>query len=275
MRSARHLLSIIVVVLCLVACGADGSPGDGGDRSAGYGPAPIDMCPEGEYPILAAYAIDDGEFQWVTCGTNPDMHEAVAATTDEVWVEIPYPPQTLRVDARTGEVLESNDGLASADLPSDADRIRRDPPATDTVKVSGGQDDPLVGRDVATGEEIWRAVGAPVYDNVWAADDATVYVRGWDDDSGVPRAWIAAYDVASGDQRWRIAAAQLGWPWHVANGRLFAMWFDLQVIDASDGSILWATSFGEPPGGYPRMFGAVTNGAFVFVSFTSSVAGGD
>ncbi|MFM8382645.1 MAG: PQQ-binding-like beta-propeller repeat protein, partial [Actinomycetota bacterium] len=122
---------------------------------------------------------------------------------------------------------------------------------------------------------IWRVVGIPVYDNVWATDDDGVYVLARDVSGETAGSWIAAYDVSSGTERWRMDSNVLGWPWHVANGRLFAMWFDLQVIDASDGSILWATSFGEPPGGYPRMFGAVTNGAFVFVSFTSSVAGGD
>lgn len=54
MRTARHFLAIVIVVLCLVACGADGSSGDGGGDSSGYGPAPVDMCPEGEFPILAA-----------------------------------------------------------------------------------------------------------------------------------------------------------------------------------------------------------------------------
>ena len=203
------------------------------------------------------------------------MHVVVAATDDDVWLEIPYPPRTIRIDALTGEILGTTDGPFSVDLPDDADTVRRTPPVTDAVRVTGGQDDPLVGLDATTGEEIWRVVGIPVYDNVWAADDATVYVRGWDDESGVPRAWIAAYDVASGDQRWRIDAAQLGWPWHVANGRLFAMWFDLQVIDTSDGSILWATSFGQPATGFPRMFGALTNETSVIVSFTSVQAGGD
>lgn len=274
MRAGRHSLTIIVVAFCLGACGAEGSPG-GGDGSSGYGPAPVDMCPKREYPILAAYDIDDGTFQWVTCSSSPDMHVAVAATTDEVWVEVPYPPRTIRIDAGTGEVLETKDGAVSEDLPDGADTVRRDPPSTDTVRVSGGQDDPLVGSDATTGEEIWRAVGAPVYDDVWAADGDAVYVLASDASGETPNSWIVAYDIASGAERWRLDSGVLGWPWHVANGRLFAMWFDLQVIDTSDGSRLWATSFGQPATGFPRMFGAVTNATYVFVSFTSSVAGGD
>jgi hypothetical protein len=141
--------------------------------------------------------------------------------------------------------------------------------------VTGGQDDPLVGLDAATGEEIWRVVGIPVYDDVWATDDDAVYVLARDSSGATSGSWIAAYDVASGAERWRTETDVLGWPWHVARGRLFAMWFDLQVIDTTDGSTVWGTSFGQPSTGFPRMFGAVTNDRVVFVSFTSVQAGGD
>lgn len=269
------IIGFVAAIAMVTSCGGSGGTSRSGQGEIDQGPPPSEMCSEGEFPIAAAYSLNEGSFQWATCSTNPDMHVVVAATDDDVWLEIPYPPRTIRIDALTGEILETTDGPFSVDLPDDADTVRRTPPVTDAVRVTGGQDDPLVGLDATTGEEIWRVVGAPVYDNVWAADDTTVYVRGWDDDSGVPRAWIASYDVASGDQRWRIDAAQLGWPWHAANGRLFAMWFDLQVIDTSDGSILWATSFGQPATGFPRMFGALTNETSVIVSFTSVQAGGD
>ncbi|MGA0877485.1 MAG: PQQ-binding-like beta-propeller repeat protein [Ilumatobacteraceae bacterium] len=233
------------------------------------------MCPAGEFPILASYATKDGTFQWVVCDTSSDMHIAVAATADDVWVEIPYPPRTIRVEARTGTVLERRDSAFSEDLPTDADRIRRDPPATSTIRVRGGQDDPLVGVDAISGTEMWRVIGNPVYDDVWATDGEAVFVRAFDLDGETASASIVAYKVANGEELWKIDARGYSWPWHVAQGRLFALWFDLQVIDTTGGSVIWETSFGEPPSGYPRMFGVVTNEESVFVSFTSSAAGGD
>lgn len=269
------VMGCITMIAVLTACGGSGESSESVGGDIDRGPAPSDMCPEGEYPIAAAYALDDGTFQWATCSTSPDMHVAVAATADDLWLEIPYPPRTIRVDARTGDILESTDGPFSADIPDDADRIRRTPPSTDAIRVTGGQDDPLVGFDAATGEEIWRVRGFSVYDDVWATDDDGVYVLAWDPSGETSGSWISAFDVASGTERWRVDASVLGWPWHVARGRLFAMWFDLQVIDTSDGSIVWATSFGQPSTGFPRMFGALTNETSVFVSFTSAQSGGD
>lgn len=276
MNTSRKFVSVVAFSVCLSACAIQSSSeNSGGGELAGYGPAPVDMCPTGEFPILAAYTINDGNFQWVTCGTSSDMHVVVAATAEDVWLEVPYPPQTIRVDAQTGRIIEQKDGKSSEDIPADADQIRRNPPATATIRVSGGQDDPLVGRDATSGSEMWRAVGIPVYDDVWATNDEIVVVRAWNLDGETAGSWIVAYKVETGKEIWRFDTVTYGWPWHIANGRLFVMWFDLQVIDISDGSMKWATSFGEPPSGYPRMFGAVANEESVFVSFTSTAAGGD
>lgn len=274
-RKPIWLIGFFTVIVTLSACGGTDGSSQSGQDDIDRGPVPSDMCPAGEYPITAAYSLDTGSFQWATCSTSPDMHEVVAATADDVWLEIPYPPKTIRIDARTGDILETRDGSFSEDLPDDADKIRRTPPLTNTVRVTGGQDDPLVGLDATTGEEIWRVVGVPVYDNVWATDDDAVYVLAQNSSGETSGPWIAAYDVASGTERWRVDSNVLGMPWHVANGRLFALWYDLQVIDTSDGSIVWATSFGQPSTGFPRMFGALTNETYVFVSFTSVQAGGD
>lgn len=275
-RSQRvRIIGFLAAIAAMSACGGSGGSSRSGQGEIDQGPAPLEMCSKGEYPIAAAYSLNEGSFQWASCSTKSDMHVVVAATDDDVWLEIPYPPRTIRIDARTGEILETRDGPFSMDLPDDADKVRRTPPVTDDVRVTGGQDDPLVGLDATTGEEIWRTVGIPVYDDVWATDDDGVYVLAWDVDGETSGSWIAAYDVASGTERWRVDSNVLAWPWHVANGRLFAMWFDLQVMDTSDGSILWATSFGQPASGFPRMFGAVTNETSVIVSFTSVQAGGD
>jgi outer membrane protein assembly factor BamB len=235
---------------------------------------PSEMCPEGQVPILAAYSLDDGTFQWATCDTSRDMHVAIAADAEQVWVEVPYPPQTLRIDAATGTVLELSEQPNPA-IPDGADRLRRSAPATAAVQVSGGQDDPLVGTDIATGERRWSAVGFPVYDDVWAADAEAVYVTSSDPSGAQPGMWLAAYVIDTGEERWRVENTDYSMPWHAASGLVFTMWYDLHVFDAEDGTERWRTSYGEPPGGFPRMFGAVTNDETVFVSFTSTGSGGD
>lgn len=232
------------------------------------------MCRDGEYPILAAYDLETGGFRWATCDTNPDMHIALAANETDVWLEIPYPQRSLRVDATSGEIIEISEG-EPRDIPDAADRVRRDPPSNAEIRVRGGQDDPLVGFDETSGRELWRVDGIPVYDDIWAFDDDSVYVRLLENQDGRSTSWIVAYEIASGSERWRMDGGMSGWPWHVANGRLFAMWFDLLVIDTIDGSLVWRTTYGEPTEGFPRMFGAVANDDTVFVSFTSVVAGGD
>lgn len=237
--------------------------------------SPDRMCPAGTYPILAAYALGDGAFKWVTCDPSPDLHMAIAADETDVWVEVPYPPQQIRVDAATGTIVEASSGTLQRSIPDGADRILRSPPATPAVSVRGGQDDPLVATDRATGSLRWRAVGFPVYDDVWAADDTAVYVMSWDTSGAQPGQWLVAYLIESGEERWRVDATDLGWPWHAAGGRLFSLWYDLHVLDAATGDELWSTSYGEPSGGFPRMFGAVANSDTVFVSFTSVGSGGD
>lgn len=235
---------------------------------------PSEMCPTGQYPILAAYALDDGRLQWVTCDTSRDVHIAVAADADHVWVQVPYPLQTLRIDARTGALLDTSTA-PNPTFPAGADIALRTPPASATIQVGGGQDDPLTGTEIATGTIRWTADGHPVYDDIWAGDSSTVYASASDPTGAQPGMWLVAYAIDSGEARWRVPVTDYSWPWHAAGGLVFAMWYDLHVFDAVDGTERWHTDYGEPSGGFPRMFGAVTNDEMVFVSFTSVGAGGD
>jgi outer membrane protein assembly factor BamB len=254
----------------LLSCGDESSVID-------QGPPPSSMCRPGEYPVLAAFDAENGDLAWVTCDTERSMYVATAASATDVWVEVPYPPSMIRIDARTGEIVARGEAANfPGDVPDDADWRRTAPPGTPAVQVRGGQDDPLVGIDTDTGGTVWSAVGFPAYDDVWAGDDQAVYLRSWDPTGAEPGSWIVAYLIETGEPRWRIdAPADLGEPWHVADGRLYSMWSDLWVLDTDDGSVLWNTTYGEPSGGFPRMFGAVANDDLVFVSFTSIASGGD
>lgn len=237
------------------------------------------MCEAGTFPILAAYRLESGEFLWATCDANSDMHSAAAATDDAVWVEhISASREFLKIDARTGEIVGRGDEVNfPADVPDDADWRTQGPPSTADVSILGGQDDELRGVDKQTGDVLWTGVGYPAYDDVWAGDDDTVYLRSWDTTGATQGVTLIAYAIADGSIRWSIPATpDLGEPWHVSDGRLFSLWFDLNVLDTADGHLLWKTSYGAPePSGFPRMFGAVANDDTVFVSFTSQASGGD
>ena len=286
---SRRVAALMSIPLALLACGSPDEPGTAAESSGSAAPTaspavtpavtdgrtPAEHCPDGEVPILAAYSLRDGALQWVTCDASPDMHLAVAADATSVWVEVPYPPQILRIDAATGTVVESSTDPATLVIPDGTDRTRRTPPSTASVQIAGGQDDPLVGTDRATGMQRWTAVGSPVYDDVWAADTEAVYVQSWDSTGAAPGSWWVAYDIDTGEERWRVDAVGPAWPWHAAQDRVFMMWFDLHVLDAATGAELWHTDYGDPPQGFPRMFGAVTNADMVFVGFTSVGSGGD
>jgi hypothetical protein len=242
----------------------------------GSAPAPSDMCPAGQYPVVAAYGLADGAFRWVTCDTGPDMYVSTAASDDHVWVErLDVEREMLRIDVRSGEIVGR--GAAAnypGDVPDGADVRRTSPPSTASVFVRGGQDDPLQGIDKQTGEAVWAAVGVPAYDDVWAGDDEAVYVVSWDMTGQTPGSWMVAYAIETGEALWKADLDDLGLPWHAANGRLFTMWSDLNVLDTADGSLLWSTSY-DRSSDFPRLFGAVTNADAVFVSFTMVPSGGD
>jgi outer membrane protein assembly factor BamB len=91
---------------------------------------------------------------------------------------------------------------------------------------------------------------------------------------------MVAYEVATGDVRWRIEATMettdfvLLTPWHVTGERLLAMERNLQVLATDDGSLLWETNYPEPASGL-NMHGGLANSESVFVSFTSVGSPGD
>lgn len=220
--------------------------------------------------MVAAFDLASGAFLWAACAPDRNMVLLDAASADAVWATRIDGPSLL-LDARTGNVLE--EGGASA-IPADADRAMSAPGVVDGVLISGGQDDTLVGRDAATRTVLWsRADGHPYYDNVWAVGDGAVYVDSWGADltSG-----IAAYEAATGDERWRLAYDDVpASPWHATDDRVFALGSDLWVLSTDDGSVYWSTPYGDAAMGGPRLFGALANDTTVFVSFTMVASGGD
>jgi hypothetical protein len=237
---------------------------------------PAAMCSSPETPMVVAYELDTGAYRWHQCGSASFVTLA-AATEAAVYVQaVDGSSSDVRVfDASTGEALDSvSVAELGAVLPDDAALPSDRPPATPGVRLSGGQDDPLIATDAETGDQLWSVRDVLAYDDVWAVGDGAVYMLhfGEPGGSGVA-ASVRAYDVATGDVRWETAWPQAAYPWWVADGKVYSIWTDLSVLSTATGEVLWATDYGT--NGFPGMRGVLANGDTVFVSFASGFGSGD
>ena len=180
--------------------------------------------------------------------------------------------EIIALDADTGTERWRGDQVRmTAELTGKADLPVETDPLIDGVRLSGGQDDPMVARAGTTGAELWSAEGRLVYDNVWAVGDGVVL--------GVERDatgnTLAAYDIATGSVRWDVALDEYLWPFHISGEDALVMWNNLRVLSTNDGTVRWQTDHPLPLNGFPRMMGGVANMDSVFVSFTTMASGGD
>jgi outer membrane protein assembly factor BamB len=167
-------------------------------------------------------------------------------------------PGPVALDATTGAELWRNDENLGDAVPG---------AVSDGVLLVGGQDDPTTALDAATGELLWTQKGSTAYDDVWAVGDGGVFVV------DTAAAELVAYGLIDGTERWRRPFERYSWPWHVSGGVLYAMWTNLDAIDTSNGSTVWATNY--PSAEFPRMTGAGSNAAIAVVSLSSAPLAGD
>ena len=264
-------VALAVVALPVAACGSSAA-------AFSAGPNPVDMCPSGQSPVVVAYDRTTGSYQWSACLEGHRLYLALAASDDTVYVTTPSPPASINrpsyiaFDAATGDQRWIGDRERYEEEVADgADVTLAQPAAYDGVTLTGGQDDPLVAYDTETADELWRAPGHLPYDDVWAVGDGAVFVTDCCD-SG--HEIVVAYELASGDVRWRNSTLP-GPAWHVQGDRLLALWFNLAAVDTRSGDVVWETDYPDPPSGFPRMIGAVANADSIFVSFTGEASGGD
>ena len=86
----------------------------GGDVSADPGAIPAEMCPDGAWPMVAAYDIETGGVRWAACEPGGGLFLMAAAAQDTVWVTVPGPqPQFVAFDAESGAELWRGDEHAS------------------------------------------------------------------------------------------------------------------------------------------------------------------
>lgn len=291
MRRRHRPSAVLASVALLVAVGACGDD-TGSTASGGVGPvaepsplpAPAtlaELCPDGEAPVLAAYSLDHGRFQWATCSTEQLRHDVQAVTEDAVFVGVtrssPFEQWTVAYDPDDGTELP--DGGPTDGRPEPPPPFTGDPsvffPEVDGVRIEGGQDDPTTAVDVATGERLWTQPGSPPYDDVWAVGDGAVFVI---DRTSVDATRLVAYEVDDGEVRWQLDdidpyGTELGWPWHVQDDVLFTIWSNLALLSTDDGTTIWRTDY--PVVELLRMTGVRADDDTVYVAFSSTPSGGD
>ena len=234
-------------------------------------PTPFEMCPAGELPQVVAYAYDGTEVRWASC-TDEVAYRGLLPVTDGV-VYVGAFDGLIALDAETGEEIEDPPPPppSGIDEPETQDGFTR--VEVGDYVVTGGQDDPTSVLAV-NGVAGWTQPGVWAYDDVWAIDDGAVFA--------VERATdtLVAYELDSGDTRWSYQGDSYGeglWPWNAVDGRLYTLWFNLQVRATSDGALIWRTDYpvDEMSATGLHMTGVETDGSSVFVSFTTGSSGGD
>lgn len=177
-------------------------------------------------------------------------------------------------------VISTDSGAVALDLETGGEewRTARQLPGVpggvvDGILVWGGQDDPVSGVDLATGEVLWTQPGHTTYDDVFAIGDGAVYVFGVDED-GSGESTATAYEVATGEARWRQSLGQQFGPWpYVANDDVVvAVDPNVLVLSTDDGSERWST---PAVGATVRYVGAAMNSDAVFVTAEPSAVTAD
>ncbi len=271
--SRRRGTAAFLAAWALVSFGCGGAAGD--DAVTVDGPAPSEMCTAPEVPVLAAYDVVAGDHRWHVCGDPEPWYSLEAATDDTVYVGASFDfaaPIVIALDAATGvEQWRGDLDRLNEELPDDAARPTSDPPTIDGVALTGGQDDPLVAADIASGTELWRNDDHLVYDDVWAVGDGAVFMN---HQTGA-ESTVVAYEVTTGDVRWEQELGMEAYPWWVDGERVFASWTNVASMSTVDGSVFWITDYPQTETGFPAPRAVITNDTSAFVSFASGFGSGD
>jgi outer membrane protein assembly factor BamB len=207
------------------------------------GPAAVDgstvMIPAAS-KVVTGVATDGGA---IVSGPNLPPGETVA---------IPIGPSTLvAVDGTSGATLWQGPRL---DHPAAAEGYV-------VGYVHSGPDSNVVVADVATGEEVWTKPGSESYGDLWALGDGAVYVN-VRNETGL--ADVVAYELESGDERWRRSTDQMpGEPQQVIDDGVALLWNDLALLATIDGATRWTVP-GPPE---TPMSSVGHNSTSMFVSF--------
>jgi outer membrane protein assembly factor BamB len=206
-----------------------------------------------------------------------EMRAIDRATGAEIWTNDLFvqaqPGGTAYVNTAVSEnlvVVPTIDGMSGVELASGA--VLWTAPQLDQPTSSGGV---IIGweqpsssgpggpraLDGTTGAELWTAEGSAAYGALPAVGDGVVVVL---EQSGQ---YLIAYDLLTGDERWRTERTSPGEPQLTVGQSTVLLWeADLGVLSTTDGSRTWSAT---EPLRSPLMNNAGANESTVFVAVNS------
>jgi outer membrane protein assembly factor BamB len=115
--------------------------------------------------------------------------------------------------------------------------------------------------DIASGNPLWTAPGRPSYGGILAVGDGAIVVL---DPDGTG---LVAYELASGNERWRVAQAVHVEPQLISGTSLVGLWEgEVAVMSTTNGATTWSAT---QPFRSPLMNSAGSNGDVVIVAINS------
>ena len=209
-----------------------------------------------------------------TVGSAPVLEGIDLATGAEVWTSPLVFADLSGVGVSRGPAavwdgtiaVPTGDSLTALDIDSGA--VRWVGPQTDHPEAADGV---VIGTadsgrtiralDAFSGELLWEAPGRPSYGDLLAIGDGVVVVNALD------RPALVAYNVRTGNERWRIDAAGIGEPQLIAGTAVVALWEQrLSAVSTSNGAVLWSA---DAPFGSPWMSSVAVDATTVYVSVNS------
>jgi outer membrane protein assembly factor BamB len=213
----------------------------------------------------------------VQAGASPRFRGIDRLTGEELWVsDVPLSDQSGVMVARSpavvlGEVLVVPTGatISAIDIGTGA-QLWEAPhlahlAAADGVVVGiedvNGPAPSVTALDIASGNRLWTAPGRPSYGGILAVGDGVIVVL---DPDGTG---LVAYELASGNERWRVAQAVHVEPQLISGTSLVGLWeSEVAVMSTTNGATTWSAT---QPFGSPLMNSAGSNGDVVIVAINS------
>ena len=172
---------------------------------------------------------------WFGDSSGTGVARGPAAVWDDT-IAVPTNETLTAVDMATGATLWT---AAQTDHPEAADGV------VVGATPGSGPDRSIRALDAATGEVLWEAPGQFSYGDLLAVGDGIVAVLNNDGTE------IVAYELRTGDERWRLPNEYHTQPQLIAGTTLISLWeATLAATSTNDGSTLWTAT---QPLGSPLM----------------------
>jgi outer membrane protein assembly factor BamB len=181
----------------------------------------------GEEVWKSSVRFQDSSGVGVERGPAAVWEDTIALPTDRTLTALDMASGTKRWTAPQTDHPEAADGVVVGAVPSTGPRPR------------------IRALDAGTGAVLWEASGRSSYGDLVAVGDGIVAV------TAVETPEVVAYDLRTGDERWRVGGPELGQPQLVVGHTLVLLWEGtLSAVSTSDGATLWSARL---PLGSPLM----------------------